>query len=73
MTQAVLAFWGCVYTQPVLAIPEMEYKLVLVCISRLPKTNMGVTVLIDEKNSENFLINRKVFCIFTIYYNKGAE
>lgn len=56
-----------------LAIPEMEYKRVLACTGRLSKTNMGVTAQTDEKNSEKVLVNRKVFCTFTIYYNKGLN
>ena len=50
MTQAVLAFWGCVYTQPVLAILEMEYKRILTCTGGLLKTNMSVAVHTDKKN-----------------------
>ena len=59
-------------TRAVLAIPEMECKRVLACTGRLPKTHNGVTAYTDEKNSEKVLVNRKVFCLFAIYYNKGG-
>ncbi len=54
-----------------LAIPEMECKRVLACTGRLLKTHTDVTAHTDEKNSEKILVNRKVFCTFTIYYNIG--
>ena len=59
-------------TRAVLAIPEMECKRVLACTGRLPKTHTGIIAHSDEKNSEKVLVNRKVFCLFTIYYNKGG-
>lgn len=68
----MLAITPCVMTQAVLAVPEIEYKLVLSCISRPSKTNKSVETRIDKK-SEKIFVNRKVFYTFTNYYNKGAE
>ncbi len=45
---------ACEGTQAVLAVPEIEYKQVLACISRPPKTNKSVETCTDEKILKNF-------------------
>lgn len=51
-----------------LAIRRMNSKRVLVCIGRLSKTHTGIIAHTDKK----VLVNKKAFCIFTIYNYKGA-
>ena len=54
----MLAITPCVMTQAVLAILailEIEYKQVLACISRSPKTNKSAEACTDEKILKKFL------------------